>query len=642
MHEASAAPAVRRRRLWGLLVGAALVVSAPAVAGHSAVAEGSPARALSPEAFVYNGAGSSPRFGLIGDSAFAGIPVANAFAPLRAFNYLYDAEVCRRTALASCHATGSAPPNAISTLRQRSGQWGSVLVMATGYNDPGTNFGSAIDQIMAEAARQGIPKVMWLTLRTAPVGFVPSTYRSTSGTFRDNNLIMLQKAQQYAGRLVIADWAGFSAGHNDWFGPDGIHFHPAGAQAAAQFLATSLRRVLGGENITPTRTGAPAPAAAWTYLRYGMGGTAVAELQRLLIAAGVRLPDGVTGVFSINTVYAVQTFQRSNGIHANGIVDEATAQALGAYSGSWTDLRTGATGSRVARVQRTLIDRGIYLSGGATGSFTIGTFYAVQTFQRRQGLTVTGVVDATTARALGLIVAQDASSVWTALSTGSTGPNVARAQLALLDAGVVVRGGADGVFSVWTMYAVQTFQRSVGMSPTGVIDVETAQRLGLFDLDNPVATLPLVRLGSAGSAVAATERALAAAGVRVADGVDGVFKIGDYYAVQTFQRTHGLPVTGVVDVATAELLDLYALPAPLTTWTNLALGATGPTVAAAERALVAAGVRVADGVDGVFKIGDYYAVQTFQRMRGLAVTGEVDVPTAGRLGLLAAPRRPSR
>ena len=191
--------------------------------------------------------------------------------------------------------------------------------------------------------------------------------------------------------------------------------------------------------------------------------------------------------------------------------------------------------------------------------------------------------------------------MWTALSTGSTGPNVARAQLALLDAGVVVRGGADGVFSVWTMYAVQTFQRSVGMSPTGVIDVETAQRLGLFDLDNPVATLPLVRLGSAGSAVAAAERALAAAGVRVADGVDGVFKIGDYYAVQTFQRTHGLPVTGVVDVATVELLDLYALPAPLTTWTNLALGATGPTVAAAERALVAAGVRVADGVDGVFQ-----------------------------------------
>ena len=81
------------------------------MAGHSAVAEGRPARALSPEAFVYNGAGSSPRFGLIGDSAFAGIPVANAFAPLRAFNYLYDAEVCRRTALASCHATGSAPPN---------------------------------------------------------------------------------------------------------------------------------------------------------------------------------------------------------------------------------------------------------------------------------------------------------------------------------------------------------------------------------------------------------------------------------------------------------------------------------------------------------------------------------------------------
>ena len=72
-------------------------------------------------------------------------------------------------------------------------------------------------------------------------------------------------------------------------------------------------------------------------------------------------------------------------------------------------------------------------------------------------------------------------------------------------------------------------------------------------------------------------------------------------------------------------------------WTNLRLAQLGPSVRRAEQALIAAGVRVADGVDGVFKIGDYYAVRTFQRMRGLTVTGEVDVPTASRLGLFAAP-----
>ena len=123
-----------------------------------------------------------------------------------------------------------------------------------------------------------------------------------------------------------------------------------------------------------------------------------------------------------------------------------------------------------------------------------------------------------------------------------------------------MRGGADGMFSVWTMYAVQTFQRRVGMSPTGVIDVETAQTLGLFDLDNPLASLPLVRLGSAGLGshghrAGARERRRVSRRRRRRG-----LPIGDYYAVQTFQRMRGLPVTGTVDVATADALDLYALP----------------------------------------------------------------------------------
>jgi murein DD-endopeptidase MepM/ murein hydrolase activator NlpD len=63
----------------------------------------------------------------------------------------------------------------------------------------------------------------------------------------------------------------------------------------------------------------------------------------------------------------------------------------------------GERGDRVAALQRALIAAGIEVPGGADGVFGAQTAGAVMTFQRREGLTVTGVVDATTASRLGLV-----------------------------------------------------------------------------------------------------------------------------------------------------------------------------------------------------------------------------------------------
>ena len=170
----------------------------------------------------------------------------------------------------------------------------------------------------------------------------------------------------------------------------------------------------------------------------------MADLQRLLIAEGINVRGGVDGVFSIWTVYAVQTFQRMHRIHANGIVDETTARALGMLSGPWNAFGVGATGTSVSRVQQALINRGIAVRGGVTGRFDVWTCYAVQTFQRRQGLRISGVVDGETARALGLLTAPRYLRRMASAVTGVTGINVSRAQRALMDLGVAVRGGAPG------------------------------------------------------------------------------------------------------------------------------------------------------------------------------------------------------
>jgi peptidoglycan hydrolase-like protein with peptidoglycan-binding domain len=68
---------------------------------------------------------------------------------------------------------------------------------------------------------------------------------------------------------------------------------------------------------------------------------------------------------------------------------------------------------------------------------------------------------------------------------------------------------------------------------------------------------------------------------------------------------------------------------------TLAVGSRGPAVASAQRALIARGIAVVGGADGVFGRYTESAVKTFQQRSALPVTGRVDVVTARLLGLTA-------
>ncbi len=209
---------------------------------------------------VYNGAGSAPRISIIGDSTIAALRWTNQFEPLKRFNFVYDAESCRRTVLPSCRGReGYTPDNVISAMRRLSGRLGSVLVIMGGYDDPSSGFAGAVDTVMAEAARQGIPTVLWLSLRSN-VPYVGPGSISNAATFRANNHTLYRKAIQYGPRLQVADWATYSANHPEWFYSDGIHFTPAGANAGATFIANQAGRVLDGHIVTPP-AGQARPAA---------------------------------------------------------------------------------------------------------------------------------------------------------------------------------------------------------------------------------------------------------------------------------------------------------------------------------------------------------------------------------------------
>ena len=300
--------------------------------------------------------------------------------------------------------------------------------------------------------------------------------------------------------------------------------------------------------------------------RLGDKGQAVRALQQALTAHGITVSGGVDGVFGQGTLNAVKTFQTSKGLIASGEVNSTTAFLLGLAPSPILPAR-GQRGALVTTLQQALTRASITVRGGVDGIFGAGTTAAVTTFQTNRGLTATGVVDITTAIALGIV---DGSATTTATAppttttptttpattttpvttgqfpvVGDVNEAVKTLQKSLIAAGVTVRGGADGRFGPGTTAAVTTFQQNMRIAATGVVDQLTAQLLGL----SPAPVLP--KMGDTGDAVKALQNALLTAGVTVKGGADGRFGAATKNSITAFQKAQGLTATGVLDLRSA-------------------------------------------------------------------------------------------
>ena len=93
---------------------------------------------------------------LVGDSTLAGVRWYGTTEALLGYPYVLTAESCRRLATASCRGReGYTPTNAVTAIRNASGTFGTVVIMA-GYDDWWTVFSSSFDQVVA-AARARAP-----------------------------------------------------------------------------------------------------------------------------------------------------------------------------------------------------------------------------------------------------------------------------------------------------------------------------------------------------------------------------------------------------------------------------------------------------------------------------------------------------
>ena len=184
-----------------------------------------------------------------------------------------------------------------------------------------------------------------------------------------------------------------------------------------------------------------APALEPTTLCHGMQGEEVRELQQALIDLGY-LKGTADGIFGNKTEIAVRKFQKKNKLSADGLAGTKTRQLImgkaagkassaagtaqanasaassssssssssassassQGFSGNYSSLRIGSSGSRVVTLQKALISLN-YLSGSADGQFGKKTLSAVMEFQRVNKLSADGVAGKKTLTALEKAVA---------------------------------------------------------------------------------------------------------------------------------------------------------------------------------------------------------------------------------------------
>ena len=336
-------------------------------------------------------------------------------------------------------------------------------------------------------------------------------------------------------------------------------------------------------------------------LRTGSSGNAVEQLQFWLntISQYVSSIPSVTvdGRFGSGTAAAVRAFQRRYGLTVDGVVGEATWNAVyaqffsiqsdngtpNAYPG--TALRQGDEGQNVRLVQFWLkIARTVYAALNnptVDGQFGAATKRAVEAFQRYFGLTADGVVGRTTWNKLREVYTDIANDLLAeglrpgefpgVLRRGASGRAVRELQYYLYLMHTynpsLPSVNIDGNFGAATEAAVRAFQRSAGLTSDGVVGRATWENLyaqaNILRQAGPVVTVnrmaypgaPL-EVGSEGPAVLYYTVLL----TRIAYYYNAVSSpgTGSVYTDQTaagtrsLQHLLGLPETGEVDADTWE------------------------------------------------------------------------------------------
>ena len=309
-----------------------------------------------------------------------------------------------------------------------------------------------------------------------------------------------------------------------------------------------------------------------TYIRQNASGETVKRIQTELKALNY-YSGKITGNAGEKTVAAIKSFQRKNGLTADGIagpqtiakIDAAYESKTGKSSSSATSssasgLKLNSKGTDVRNLQQDLTTLGYYWAE-ITGNFGSRTEAAVKAFQKAKGLTADGVAGTKTLDAIAAAVSGAGGSSSTSTSTnmklGSTGTAVSTLQQNLTTLGYYY-GDITGHYGNLTQQAVKKFQKAKGLTQDGVASTSTlnaiAGALRNAGVDTGSTTTgTALREGDKGTAVTELQTMLKSLKYYYGE-ITGSFGSLTKRAVRKFQDDNNLTVDGIAGTSTINLL----------------------------------------------------------------------------------------
>ena len=349
-------------------------------------------------------------------------------------------------------------------------------------------------------------------------------------------------------------------------------------------------------------------------MKRGNKGAAVTDLQNRLIELGY-LKGTASGTYDANTISAVRSFQKKNGLTSNGTADAKTQKAI--YSASAVNasatatpkptktpkptptvavpgqtLRSGDSGDDVKILQKQLKALGYY-TGSIDGKMGRNTVNALKAFQKANGLEDDGVAGKETYAILfgGSAMAKgstptpapvntpapEASASWPTLRKNDSGDAVAQLQEALIELGYL-SGKADGNYGTKTVDAVRAFQKANGLTVDGAAGEQTqkalyggnAKKSTSKAAEEPAAAAAAaaangsMRVGSTGTDVKSLQQKLIELGY-LSGKADGIYGVKTAAAVKAFQKAMKLSADGVAGQKTLASLNGTSTAASKTT-----------------------------------------------------------------------------
>lgn len=280
----------------------------------------------------------------------------------------------------------------------------------------------------------------------------------------------------------------------------------------------------------------PAPE----YLRIGVRHEIIKKLQQRLMDLGFMDNDDPTDYFGNVTERAVKHFQRQNGLAMDGIVGNATWDAIMAPDAKYYTVVKGDEGDDVEQLQQRLYELG-YLSRSdmVTGNFGDSTEAAVLKLQELNGLNQDGKVGE---RTMNLLYSDEIRPNF--LSYGEKSDVVLACQERLKELGYLTTT-PDGTYGQDTVIAVKQFQARNDQIVDGYLGPSTRQVLNSAE-----AKANGLMLGERGDSVTRVQELLSKYGYLNSANVTGYYGEVTENAVKNFQSRNGLSSDGLVGVQT--------------------------------------------------------------------------------------------